>query len=121
MDLGSMLYFLNSEETVVRASEYMSVGGEVSACVGDEEYRGRTFAVVTEGHLGLAEANCVFALGDAIELFQLGLVDALWSVSIVGFKGAATCTCLAREVEFNGLDADVGGSGSHDCGWLEGE
>jgi len=36
-----------------------------------------TLAVVAEGHLGLAEANRVFALRDAIELLELGLVDAL--------------------------------------------
>jgi hypothetical protein len=38
-----------------------------------------TLAVVAEGHLGLAEANRVFALGDAIELLKLRLVDALHS------------------------------------------
>lgn len=36
-----------------------------------------TLAVIAEGHFGLAEANSVFALGDAIELLKLGLVDAL--------------------------------------------
>jgi hypothetical protein len=36
-----------------------------------------TFAVVAEGHLGLAETNGVFALGNAIELLELCLVDAL--------------------------------------------
>jgi hypothetical protein len=36
-----------------------------------------TLAVVAEGHLCLAEANGVFSLGDAIELLELGLVDAL--------------------------------------------
>jgi hypothetical protein len=36
-----------------------------------------TLAVVAEGHLGLAEANGVFARGDAIELLELCLVDAL--------------------------------------------
>jgi hypothetical protein len=36
-----------------------------------------TLAVVAEGHLGLAETNRVLALGDAIELLELGLVDAL--------------------------------------------
>ena len=32
-------------------------------------------------------------------------------------------TCLAGEVQLNGLDADVGGTGGHDCGcevWEEG-
>jgi hypothetical protein len=36
-----------------------------------------TLTVVAEGHFGLAEANGVFALGDAIELFEFGLVNAL--------------------------------------------
>jgi hypothetical protein len=36
-----------------------------------------TFPVVTEAHLGLAEADGVLALADAIELLELGLVDAL--------------------------------------------
>lgn len=36
-----------------------------------------TFAVVAEGHLGLAEANSVLARSDAIELLKLGLVYAL--------------------------------------------
>lgn len=37
-----------------------------------------TLAVVAKGHLGLAETNGVFSLGDAIELLKLGLVNALW-------------------------------------------
>jgi hypothetical protein len=37
-----------------------------------------TLAVVAEGHLGLAETNGVFALRDAIELLEFGLVNALW-------------------------------------------
>ena len=36
-----------------------------------------TFTVVAEGHPGLAETNGVLASGDAIELLELGLVDAL--------------------------------------------
>lgn len=36
-----------------------------------------TFSVVAEAHLGLAEANGVFALADTIELLELCLVDAL--------------------------------------------
>jgi hypothetical protein len=39
--------------------------------------RGLTLAVVAEGHLGLAEADRVFALRDAIELLEVHLVDAL--------------------------------------------
>jgi hypothetical protein len=38
---------------------------------------GLTLAVVAEGHLCLAEANRVLSLGDAIELLELSLVDAL--------------------------------------------
>jgi hypothetical protein len=36
-----------------------------------------TLAVVAEGHLGLAETNGVFALGNAIELLEFALIDAL--------------------------------------------
>lgn len=36
-----------------------------------------TFSVVAEAHLGLAEANGVLALADAVELLELCLVDAL--------------------------------------------
>lgn len=38
-----------------------------------------TLTVVAEGHLGLAEANGVFALRDAIELLEFSLVNALWT------------------------------------------
>jgi hypothetical protein len=37
-----------------------------------------TFSIVAEAHLGLPKANCVFALADAIELLQLGLVNTLY-------------------------------------------
>lgn len=37
----------------------------------------RTFSVIAEAHLGLSKTNCVFPLTNAIELFQLDLVDAL--------------------------------------------
>ena len=36
-----------------------------------------TFAVVAEAHLGLTQTGRVFSLRDAIELLELGLVDAL--------------------------------------------
>jgi hypothetical protein len=36
-----------------------------------------TFAIIAEAHLGLAEANGVFALTNAIEFLQLSLIDAL--------------------------------------------
>ena len=36
-----------------------------------------TLAVVAKGHLGLAETNGVLACGDAIELLELSLVNAL--------------------------------------------
>ena len=61
---GSMAYFLNREDKVVRANEYMSEGkvqpkfrqGHVL-----QEYCWLTFPVVAEGHLGLAQANGVLA------------------------------------------------------------
>jgi hypothetical protein len=58
-----------------------------------------TLTVVAEGHLSLAEANGVFALGDAIELFQLGLVDALHILSVgVVNKAAGNSSLLQRLV-----------------------
>lgn len=36
-----------------------------------------TLAIIAEAHLGLAKANRVLALGDAIKGLELGLVDAL--------------------------------------------
>lgn len=36
-----------------------------------------TFSIIAEAHSGLAEADCVFPLSDAIELFEFSLVDAL--------------------------------------------
>lgn len=36
-----------------------------------------TLSVITEGHLGLAETNCVFSSGNAIKRLKLGLVNAL--------------------------------------------
>lgn len=36
-----------------------------------------TFTVIAESHLGLAETNSVFASADAIELFELGLLNVL--------------------------------------------
>jgi hypothetical protein len=51
-----------------------------------------TLAVVAEGHLGLAEANGVFALGDAIELLEFRLVDALHQKSGGVVKKAGSCS-----------------------------
>jgi hypothetical protein len=36
-----------------------------------------TLSVITEAHLGLAKADCVLSLANAIELLELGLVNAL--------------------------------------------
>lgn len=36
-----------------------------------------TFSIITESHSRLAQTNCVFAFTDAIELLELGLIDAL--------------------------------------------
>jgi hypothetical protein len=52
--------------------------------------RGRTLTVVAEGHLGLAETNGVLSLGDAIELFKLGLVDTLLSVSTASSSSSSS-------------------------------
>jgi len=63
-------------------------------------------AVVTEGHLGLAETDGVLASAGAIELLELGLLNI-----------------LTGEVNLNGLDANVlrtgghGGDGLYLRGW----
>lgn len=36
-----------------------------------------TFSVIAKAHLGLPEANGIFALAYTVELLQLGLVDTL--------------------------------------------
>jgi hypothetical protein len=88
-----------------------------------------TLAVVAEGHFRLAEANRVLSLGDAIELFELRLGDALDIELETSLQGVQCprkvqvarfllCTCLAGEIELNGFDADVLRSSSHDCSVL---
>lgn len=50
-----------------------------------------TLTVVAEAHLGLAETNGILASANAIELLQLGLVDALEGEtikSVLGISGA---------------------------------
>jgi hypothetical protein len=81
-----------------------------------------TLAVVAEAHLGLAETNGILASANAIELLELGLVDALEgnSKSALRISGATIGdvgdTYLRREVDLNGLDADVLGASRHGGG-----
>lgn len=58
----------------------MSASASASDCC--EPYAGfwLTLSVVAEAHSGLAEANGVLSSADSIELFKLGLVDALQGV-----------------------------------------
>lgn len=109
----------------------------------EQEIRGGdslTFAVVTEGHLGLAETNCVLSGTDTVELLEVGLLDILFrgekmsaraqvqinSEQLVVVSGGRTgcktrhqglgrevSTYLAGEVDLNGLDANVLGTRSH--------
>lgn len=58
--------------------------------------RGLTLSVVAEAHLGLAEADGVFALANAIELFELGLVDALERVSDLRVMEVVRLTWLGK-------------------------
>lgn len=37
-----------------------------------------TFSIIAEAHFGLSKTDCVFPLANAIELFQLSLVDTLY-------------------------------------------
>jgi hypothetical protein len=81
-----------------------------------------TFTVVAEAHLCLAESNGVLALADAIKLFEFFLVNTLqnrqrkihsqhfepiksWVLKVSSYLG--------REVNFDGLDADIGWSKAH--------
>lgn len=81
-----------------------------------------TFPVVTESHLGLTQANCVFALTDAIELFELRLVYTLALRSAQHIKGLSpnndaplqSWTYLVWEVDFNGFNANVLWTRGHD-------
>lgn len=100
MDFGSMEYLLSSEETVVRAKEYISAHyrSKLGVPLLDEECL--TFPVVTEAHLSLAESDCILALRHAIEFLQLSLIYTLHSrsarlplwrtkVQWVDFRGAS--------------------------------
>jgi hypothetical protein len=64
-----------------------------------------TFSVIAEAHLGLAEANGVLALANAIELLKLCLVDALdWKVSLKGVARSNTIKdSLGLESKAQGL------------------
>ena len=85
MLVGSIEYFLRSEETVVRAREYMSSEHVVvSDCIVPNRcpffaphILVLTFSVIAEAHLGLTKTNGVFPLTDSIEFFEFFLVDAL--------------------------------------------
>ena len=75
-----------------------------------------TFSIVAEAHFSLSETNCVFPLANAIELFQLSLIDALQLLISRAsndeeasriYREEAVETYLTREVDLNGLDANV--------------
>ena len=76
IDFGSIEYLRSSEETVVRASEYISTYEDYQPCstINDDKL---TFAVVAEAHLRLPEANCIFPCGNAIEFLKFCLVHTL--------------------------------------------
>jgi len=61
----------------------------------------------------LTESNGVFASGNAIELLELRLLDALFNVSVWFRSSSPSATYLRREIDFNGFDADVLWSGGH--------
>lgn len=71
------------------------------------------FAIVSACHVRLAETDSVFALGNAIENFEVLLGDALWcrenedeTVTWEGLKMAHPI----REVHFHSKDADILGT-----------
>jgi hypothetical protein len=55
-----------------------------------------TFAVIAEAHLGLAEADRVFARTDAIELLELGLLDILGGSKLSAMSGKRGSSAAAR-------------------------
>lgn len=84
MDLGSIEYFLSREDTVVRAKEYMSAVRPSQHCQPAGIQTFRTFSIITEAHLRLAQTDGILALADAIELLEFCLVDTLceWSETV---------------------------------------
>ena len=78
-----------------------------------------TFSVVAEAHLSLAETNCVFSLGHAIELLKLCLIDTLCNIVRILLPGvlfsrtAQWGAYLAWEVDFDGLNTNVLRTGRH--------
>ncbi len=80
-----------------------------------------TFPVVTEGHLCLPQANCVFTFADPIELFEFCLINALrYIVSQLLPKICGTCkkeiwlaTHLIWEIDLQGFYANIAWSRSH--------
>jgi len=75
-----------------------------------------TLAVIAEAHLGLAETDSVLAGADAIVLLQLSLVDTLKELLVKIEHSERGETNLGGEVDLNGLDADVLGTGRHGGG-----
>ena len=80
------------------------------------------FSIIAKAHFGLSETDCVFPLANAIELFQLGLVDTLYiriskisnGKGMIGNnRGESSEMYLTGEVDFNGLDANVLGLRCH--------
>ena len=61
-----------------------------------------TFTIITEGHLGLAQANGVFSGADAIECLEFGLLDILepmhTSSATNGSWEIRSCGCLIKFV-----------------------
>ena len=37
-----------------------------------------TFSIIAEAHFGLSMTDCVFPLANAVELFQLSLINTLY-------------------------------------------
>jgi hypothetical protein len=75
-----------------------------------------TLTVIAEAHLGLAETDGVLAGTDAIVLLQFSLVDTLKELLVGIEQFEEEKTNLGGEVDLNGLDADVLGTGRHGGG-----
>lgn len=76
---GSIEYLWRSDDTVVRAIEYMSSIQSEDGC--SFTAIRLTFAIIAKAHFRLAQTDGVFALADAIKFLELSLVYALRRVT----------------------------------------
>lgn len=69
-------------------------------------------SIIRPGHVFLTETNSVFALGDTIEFFKVGLRDALTRYEGQTEPMRRRRTHTTREVDLDTEDTDVLGTGN---------